>query len=444
MIGVLPPSRFVAWRASHIRGHLVYRVRGMSGYYGHGMTGLEGGGQTGGVTQPIDLPEVPKAPHSPPRWLPDALVSLVVVAMAFLPAPVAEFSPASPAVVVLVLSPVVILPWRRRWPVTVLALLVIVFGVAAAAGTLSPGAGIAVAVAVFYVATGTTRLRGFVVGSCAAITLMLLSLLVSVGTPLDPRVLQFGLLVAFAAAAGDATRSRRAYVAAINERAERAVQTREAEARRRVSEERLRIARDLHDAVAHQISVISLNAGVASSVVDAHPEKAKESLTAIRQAARTVLREIGDLMAMLRADDDGETAPRPQAGLGQLEDLVASFAVSGLDVRTRIEGDLGWVSGATDLVAYCVVQEALANAHKHSTEHRAHVLVHITTDAVVVTVTNPMDTAAATADEPRGSGLGLVGLRERVASVRGSVAAGSAPAGWKVEAVLPLAREETP
>ncbi|MFF5626895.1 sensor histidine kinase [Microbacterium sp. NPDC012755] len=396
------------------------------------------------MTQQIDLPEVPKDPHPAPRWLPDVLVALIVVATAFLPGPVAEFLPVGPAVMVLVLTPVVILPWRRRWPAAVLVLLVIVFGVAAAAGTLSPGAGIAVAVAVFHVATRTTRLRGFIIGSCAAITLMLLSLLVSVGSPLDPRVLQFGLLVAFAAAAGDGARSRRAYIAAITERAERAVQTREAEALRRVSEERLRIARDLHDAVAHQISVISLSAGVASSVVDVRPEKAKESLATIRAAARTVLREIGDLMAMLRADEHGGTAPRPQAGLGQLEELVASFAVSGLDVHTRIEGDPGRVSGATDLVAYRVVQEALTNAHKHSTEHRAHVLIHVATDTVGVTVTNPMDAAAAIADEPRGSGLGLIGLRERIAAVRGSVTAGPAPAGWKVEAVLPLAREATP
>lgn len=395
------------------------------------------------MTQQIDLPEAPKAPHSLPRWLPDVLIAAVVVAAAFLQGPVEEFSPTNPGIMGLVLLPIVILPWRRRWPVTILALLVVVFGVAAVAGTLSPGVGVAVAVAVFHIATTTTRLRGFLIGSCTAITLMLLAVLVPVGNPLDPRVLQFGLLVAFAAAAGDGTRSRRAYVAAIQERAERAVQTRETEARRRVSEERLRIARDLHDAVAHQISVISLNAGVASSTVDTRPEKAKESLATIRSAARTVLREIGDLMAMLRADDQDESTTRPQAGLAQLDDLAALFVASGLDVHTRIEGETSRVSGATDLVAYRVVQEALTNAHKHSTEHRAHVLIRVAADAVVVTVTNPMDTAAAATEEPGGSRLGLIGLQERVASVRGGVTAGAAPAGWKVEAVLPLAREET-
>lgn len=396
------------------------------------------------MTQQIELPEVPRDPHPPPRWLPDALVTLVVVVAAFAPVPVPEFAPSNSLALVLVLLPVVIVPFRRRWPFVVLAVLVVLFGVAAAFGTLSPGVGIAVAVAVFHLATRTTRLRGFIVGGGAAIILMLLSLLAAGGSLLDPRVLQFALLVAFAAAAGDGARSRRAYVAAINERAERAVQTREAEARRRVSEERLRIARDLHDAVAHQISVISLNAGVASSAVDARPEKAKESLATIRVAARSVLREIGDLMAMLRADDNSDKAPRPQAGLGQLDDLVSQFAAAGLDVHTRIEGDLGDVVGAVDLVAYRVVQEALTNAHKHGTEHRAHVLVHVDADAdtVTVAVTNPMNTGTDTQLEAQGSGLGLIGLSERVASVRGTVAAGPAPAGWKVEAVLPLTREE--
>lgn len=388
-----------------------------------------------------DLPDIPADPHPrAPWWLPDVLVTLIVVTTAFLPPPVPEFVPTGPLSTVLVLLPIVILPWRRRWPLVVLALLLALFGAAAATGTLSPGIGIAVAVAVFQVALRGPRLRAFVIGACAAVAIMLLTLLAAIGSVIDPRVFQFGLIVAFAAAAGDGARSRRAYIAAITERAERAVQTREAEARRQVSEERLRIARDLHDAVAHQIAVISLNAGAATSAVDVRPEKAKESLATIRTAARTVLGEIGDLMAMLRADG-GDTAPGPQAGLDRLDELVAQFAASGLEVHTRIEGDLDRVSGAAGLVAYRVVQEALTNAHKHGTEHRAHVLVHVAADEVTVTVANPM--AAGEPDDTRhaSSGLGLIGLWERVASVRGSVDAGPAPAGWKVEARLPLARE---
>ncbi len=395
------------------------------------------------VSEQIDLP-APADPHPrPPGWLADVIVSLFVIAAAFMPSPVPEFAPAGPLALVLVLLPIVILPWRRRWPIAVLVVLLADFGLAACAGTLSPGVAIGVSVATFHVAVRGSRRRGFIVGGCATAAIVLLALLGSVGSIFDPRALQFGLLVAFGTVAGDGARSRRAYIEAIQERAERAVQTREAEARRRVSEERLRIARDLHDAVAHQIAVISLNAGVATSALDSRPEKAKESLATIRTAARTVLTEIGDLMTMLRADGDGESNPKPQAGIDRIDDLITQFAASGTDVQVRMEGDASRLTGAVSLVAYRVVQEALTNAHKHGIENRAHVLVSVDESAVTVTVTNPMDLARGAGDSTAGSGLGLVGLRERVASVRGTVHAGPAPGGWKVEATLPLNREET-
>lgn len=394
------------------------------------------------MSEQIDLPAAADPHPRPPGWIADAIVSLLVVASAFMPSPVPEFSPSGPVALALVLLSILVLPWRRRWPLTVLVLLLADFGVVAFVGTLSPGVAICVSVAAFHVAVRGSRRRGFIVGGCAAVAIMLLALLGSAGSIVDPRALQFGLLVAFGAVAGDGARSRRAYIEAIQERAERAERTREAEARRRVSEERLRIARDLHDAVAHQIAVISLNAGVASSAVDSRPDKAKESLATIRTAARTVLAEIGDLMTMLRADGAADSTSRPQGGLDHLEELVHQFTASGLEVHTRIEGDLTSVSGAVSHVAYRVIQEALTNAHKHGTEHRAHVLVHVGADEVVVTVSNPMDTGSARERDAAGSGLGLIGLQERVASVRGTVTAGPATAGWKVEARLPLSRED--
>lgn len=396
------------------------------------------------MTQQLDLPEVPADPHPRlPGWLPDVIIGLVVLAAAFMPSPVAELRPTGTLTLVLALLPIVIFPWRRRWPMSVLIVLLVDFGLAAAAGTASPGIAIAISAATFHVAVRTNRRRGFIVGACATVAITLLAMLSAEGSVVDPRVLQFGLIVAFGTAAGDGARSRRAYILAIQERAERAVRTREAEASRRVSEERLRIARDLHDAVAHQIAVISLQAGVASSAVDTRPDKAKESLAAIRTAARTVLADIGDLMTMLRADGSADASPRPQGGVDQLDDLVAQFSASGLDVHTRIEGDISRVSGAVSHVAYRVVQEALTNAHKHGAEHRAHVLVHVGGDEIVVAIGNPIDAGSVPRSGEPGSGLGLIGLRERVASVRGTVEAGPAPAGWKVEARLPLTREDS-
>lgn len=381
--------------------------------------------------------------------MPDVVTSAAIVVAAFLPPPVPVFQPTGTLATVLVLLPVLVLPWRRRLPLPTLIACLALFGLTAlTTGTLSPGAGLAVAVATFQVTTRSTRRTGLVVGVAAAVALMAMSVPVTIGSVFDPRVLQFGLLVAFATAAGDGARSHRAYIVAITERAERAERTREAEARRRVTEERLRIARDLHDAVAHQIAVISLNAGAATSAIDTKPQKAKDALVTIRSAARTVLAEIGDLLNMLRADDDhtGAGTGTPQPGLEQLDELVGRFAEAGLDVTVRREGDLVRASGTVGMVGYRVVQEALTNAHKHGAEHRAHVLVEVDGGRVTVTVTNPASTAADAAvghdDAPSSPGHGLTGLQERVASVRGTLHAGPTLGGWEMVARLPLPKQD--
>lgn len=385
------------------------------------------------------------APHgTPPAWVTDVLSSLIIVAVAFIPFPGQEYRPGSAFAFAVVVAPAVVLPLRRRWPVVALTLIVALYGVAAFTGTLSPGVIIATAIAMFGVATRVPRRVGFGVAGCTVVAIVALSLLAAIGGVFDPRSVQFAITVAFAAALGDARRSRREYVRAITERAERAEQTRESEAARRVTEERLRIARDLHDAVAHQISVISLKAGVASSALDSRPEKAREALRTIRVAARTVLGEIGDLLEILRRDDDGTGTPSPQLGLDRLDDLVARFAEVGLDVQTRVEGDLSLATGGVDLVAYRVVQEALTNAHKHGAEHRAHVLISVDVEEMSVVITNPVLPSQGDPDrEPggRGGGHGLLGLRERVASVRGTVMTGPTPGGYRVAVILPISKE---
>nr|WP_237488752.1 histidine kinase [Microbacterium sp. TL13] len=253
---------------------------------------------------------------------------------------------------------------------------------------------------------------------------------------MDTRFLQIGLSVALAGALGDATRSRRAYVLAVIERARRAEQTREAEASRRVTEERLRIARDLHDAVAHQISVISLNAGVASSALETRPDRAREALATIRTASREVLGEIGSMLTVLRTPDEGGI--REQPGLARLTDVVESVRVAGWDVVVRDERDAEPVPLGVDIVAYRVVQEGLTNALKHGTSRRVHVLLRRDGDALEVVVTNPLDHVPADPELPP-SGFGLVGLRERVDSVGGVLEAGPAPGGFRLAARLPLA-----
>ncbi|MDG4773912.1 histidine kinase [Solwaraspora sp. WMMD792] len=388
-----------------------------------------------------------RRPRVPP-WVGDLVAAVIIVATALTPFKVPEHEQAGPVTVALAIVPAVLLPLRRRWPLPVLAGCIAIYGLVAATGALEPGVVLAVSIAMFGAANRTDRRTTLTTACAAVVATTLLNLLTAIGSVFDPRAFQVIVLVAFAAAAGDATRSRREYLLAIIERAERAEQTRESEARRRVTEERLRIARDLHDVVAHQISVISLNAGVASSALQTRPDRAQQALGVIRGAARTVLTEIGDLLRVLRTEDDDPAngaATAPQPGLHRLDQLVAGFTGAGLNVSLRTEGDLSAVSGAVDVVAYRVLQEGLTNAHKHGAEHRAHVLIEVDADRIHVVVTNPVS-GRSSDDRPEvpvpGSGHGLVGLRERVASVRGVVETGLSPGGYRLAATLPLPKED--
>ncbi|MGP3534392.1 sensor histidine kinase [Microbacterium sp. RD1] len=385
-----------------------------------------------------DAKRQPMLSRTHPVWrgVGDALLALIVVFAAFAPFADSGAAAEGPGEFALALAPAVALPWRRRWPVLVLAVNVLLAVSAVLVGMVPFGAIFATVVSMFTVADRSSRRRTLVVLGATAVATSVFSLLASIGGLFDPRTFVTLAWIVIAAAAGDATRSRRAYLQAITDRAIRAEQTRDAEARRRVSEERLRIARDLHDAVAHQISVISLNAGVASASLETRPEKTREALATIRTASRAVLGEIGELMAMLRADDDAETAPH--ASLRQLVDLVAAFRQAGLEVAVRIEGDLPELPMATDAVAYRVLQEGLTNALKHGIEGRAHILVRTTAEALHIVVTNP----AGPSEREDSGGYGLLGLRERVAAVRGVVEAGGTAAGYRLSATLPLSREE--
>ena len=391
-------------------------------------------------TMPLDATTdtAPRLVPPVPRWAQDIVVAVLVIVPAFAPVPFPELRPSSPLVHALILLPAVVLPFRRRWPRTVLAVCIALYVAALALGTLSPGAALAIAIAAYGVADRVTRRAAAPVGIAAVAGLIAASIVVTLTTGMDTRFLQVGLTVALAGALGDAARSRRAYVEAVVERARRAEQTREAEARRRVTEERLRIARDLHDAVAHQISVISLNAGVASSALETRPERAREALATIRTASREVLGEIGSMLTVLRTPD--ETGIREQPGLARLPDVIESVRVAGWDVVVRDEIGLGTavVPLGVDIVAYRVVQEGLTNALKHGSARRAHVLLRRDGDDLEIVVTNPWERATEPHDLPP-SGFGLVGLRERVDSVGGALEAGPAPGGFRLAARLPLA-----
>ncbi|MDX3644337.1 sensor histidine kinase [Streptomyces sp. MB09-02B] len=252
-----------------------------------------------------------------------------------------------------------------------------------------------------------------------------------------------------AATAGDAVRSRRAFVHAIRERAERAERTREEEARRRVAEERLRIARDLHDVVAHHIALVNVQAGVAAHVMDKRPDQAKEALAHVREASRSALGELRATVGLLRQSGDPEAPTEPAPGLVRLDELVGTFHSAGLAVEV-VRADEGVsLPAAVDLVAYRVIQEALTNVHKHAGEAaKAEVSVVRVGPNVEITVLDNGTGKTVTDDEdpenPEGGGHGLLGMRERVAALGGTLTTGPRyGGGFRVHAILPLKTRTT-
>jgi len=249
-----------------------------------------------------------------------------------------------------------------------------------------------------------------------------------------------------AAAAGDAVRSRRAFVHAIRERAERAERTREEEARRRVAEERLRIARDLHDVVAHHIALVNVQAGVAAHVMDKRPDQAKEALAHVREASRTALDELRATVGLLRQSGDPEAPTEPAPGLARLDDLADTFRMAGLPVEIARADHGTTLSAALDLAAYRVIQEALTNVHKHA-GHGAKAEVSVVRVGLNVEVTVLDDGTgedSGSGDTGGPGGHGLLGMRERVTAVGGALTAGPRyGGGFRVHAILPLRNHAT-
>lgn len=215
---------------------------------------------------------------------------------------------------------------RHRAPFVVLPAVVALVAVGVSIGVFNPGLPVAVAVAVYTAVLNTSRRKGMTIAAVVA-ALMLVAVAVD-----GYNGFQSVLTVLLGGAVGEAVRTQRGYVAAVTERAERAERTREAPARQRVAETRLAIARDLNDVVAHQISVINLHAGVAASALRDRPAAAEKSLAIVRRASRTVLAEIGDLMATLRDPDAGTGPP----GLAQLDDVVRAFATGGMRIMRTL------------------------------------------------------------------------------------------------------------
>jgi signal transduction histidine kinase len=241
-------------------------------------------------------------------------------------------------------------------------------------------------------------------------------------------------------ALGDNVRTRRAYVAELEARAAWLEAEREEQARAAVRAERARIARELHDVVAHHVSVMVVQAGGARRLVERRPEQARDALTTIEETGRDALTAMRRLLGMLREAAPEEDARRPQPSIGELGRLVTQMHDAGLDVELTVEGEADDVPAAVDLSVYRIVQEALTNTLKHAGPARARVRVRYGDHRVDVGVVDDGRGAAAVAAGADGneSGHGLVGMRERVAIFGGDIRTGPRPGGgFAVHATLP-------
>lgn len=236
---------------------------------------------------------------------------------------------------------------------------------------------------------------------------------------------------------GEVSRGRRRYLEQVEQRAIDAERTREEEARRRAGEERMRIARELHDVLAHNISTINVQAGVAAHLLDRQPEQARTALIAISDASREALRELRATLGLLRGvDEEDSRAPAP--GLARLDDLLENMRSTGLEVAVETDGEPRVLARTTDLAAYRIIQESLTNVARHARADRVVIALRYGPRDLVITVDD--DGAGPPAGVTPPGGNGLIGMRERAVAAGGDLEAGAGPSGgFRVRARLPLA-----
>lgn len=326
---------------------------------------------------------------------------------------------------------------RRRHPLAVLLVSALVLQLYYALGYSAIGFALPLAPAAFWSAeAGHARWSAavtafFVAGSLYWRALQeqeqLLSVL-GVGTVVD------ACLLTSVALLGETVRSRRALQAETRRRLELAASEREHEARRRVDAERVRIARDLHDVLAHTISAVNIQAAVAADTIDDAPDETKTALRTIRTVSREALEEVNANIRVLR-DDDAAAPRRPAPGLARIDELVENAAAAGIRVSTQVRGHRRPLPSAVDLTAFRIVQESLTNIIRHAHASNATVTIDFSPASLTVEI---VDDGNGPAEASQADGFGLRGMRERVAALGGRVVAGpAAPRGFRVSASLP-------
>lgn len=285
----------------------------------------------------------------------------------------------------------------------------------------------------YTVAATSSRWVAWGCGALAAVALFVSAVLTGSGPMLGSDNLELVAWVFVATAAGDAVRSRRAYLVARQERIAliqaQAAQERDEEAQRRVLEERLRIARELHDVIAHNISVINLQAGVAAHLLRNDPDRAEEALGHVRRGAGTVLNEMADILRVMRQSD-------PAPLLDRLETLFADVRATGMQVTAEVTGSWDAVPATTQLAVYRIVQEAITNATRHGVDDMVEVRLVLEDRLVTIDVSNPIGGQAVDGGQ---RGHGIIGMQERANAAGGSLTVGADQQGqFRVHAEIPF------
>lgn len=345
----------------------------------------------------------------------------------------------------------VALRYRARWPLAVLLVALLVVVAAALVDWVSPALGFGCEIALFTVAClRSRRVAGSAALVCAAV-LFGAARTNATGSMIAPGALIVVVWTALAFSLGIVVRTQRVNVNARAERARRADENREQEAHTRVVEERVRIARELHDVVAHHIAVINVHAGLARRAIGRDAATVDTSLGYVQEAARTVLDELGTVLGVLRSTDLEESASgattQPAPGLERLDELLGTFAAAGLEVRTKATGRLRDMDRACDLAAFRIIQESLTNASKHGADGQAELTLTYAASGLTIGVSNlvHVDPAGSLTGVPAPVGHGLIGMRERAVACGGSMTARQDDRGaFCVVAVIPHRPTQVP
>ncbi|MET9914097.1 histidine kinase [Streptomyces sp. NPDC006476] len=331
------------------------------------------------------------------------------------------------------------LPARRRRPGTVVVLTTLGTAVAGAQGsTFGPLLLLPVIVALYELTLQATQQAIRAHGLLVAAVLVPAALRWDAeGEPWANEAVSLTFWILLPILHGSAVRARRAYMDTVRTRAEGAERTRHEEAQRRVTEERVRIARELHDVVAHHMALANAQAGTAANLFPTHPAQTGRILTELTGTTTAALRELEATVGLLRQSETAEESLTPAPGLDRLPDLVAAFAAAALHITITVEGPVRPLAAGVDLTAFRIVQEALTNVAKHAAVNTAHVHLAYAQEQLTITVSN--DSSPITPPRAPGGGFGLIGMRERAQFAGGRFRAGRRPeGGFAVTAELPI------